>query len=159
MKQSNFMPIEKYYGLKSIFERLWGKNTYLDLKHCSNLNVWKKYAERTLSASKLAFQATITVKDEDWKKIADDIIADRIESIKRSTSFDNLFESLAAAYIELSFHQIGFMPSRPPDFRAQLRTDHWKLDKYRTAQYVQNTEQKRAVSNRNERKKISGRKT
>lgn len=151
MKKNEFMPIEKYYGLKSIFEKVWGKDTYLDLKHCSDLKVWKRYAERTLKASKLAIETTILVKDDYWQKGVDDIVMHGVERVKSANDFDDLFQALSASYIELSFHQIGLMPTRSSNFRAQLRKDYWKLDPYRSVQYVQNLEQKNDVEDRIER--------
>jgi hypothetical protein len=145
MKQSDFMPIEKYYALKSVFESLWGKDTYLELKHCSNLRVWKKYAKRTLSASRLAIQSTILITDDDWQKAVDDIVTRSIEKVEMAQHFDDLFDVLSAGYIELSFHQIGLMPRRSLNFRAELRADHWKLDRFRSAQYVQRSEQKKVT--------------
>ncbi len=146
-----YMPIEKYYSLKATLEMLWGKGTYLELKHCSDLSLWKKYAERTLQASLVAIEETVQIKDEDWQKTVDIIIKHGIEKIKSSKDFDDLFQSLSSSYIELSFHQIGLMPSRYRHKRSTLRKQDWKLDGYRTVQYVQCLEQKKTLDLRIER--------
>ncbi len=146
-----YMPIEKYYSLKATLEMLWGKGTYLELKHCSDLSIWKKYAERTLQASLVAIEETVQIKDEDWQKSVDCIINHGIERIKSSKDFDDLFQYLSSTYIELSFHQIGLMPSRPPSIRPTLRKQDWKLDGYRTVQYVQLPEQKKTLEQRIQR--------
>jgi len=147
------MPIEKYYSLKATFERLWGKGTYLELKHCSDLSVWKKYATRTLKASLISIQETVQIKDDDWQERVDGIINHGIEMIKLSKDFDDLYETLAASYIELSFHQIGLMPSRPSNVRPVLKTQDWKLDGYRSVQYVQAPEQRKSLERRMQKNK------
>ena len=81
MKKSGFMPIEKYYALKSTFESIWGKGTYLKLKYCSNLMVWKRYAKRTLLASEMTILETIAVMDEDWKSSAREVVRHGIERL------------------------------------------------------------------------------
>ncbi len=143
MKKNNFIPIEKYYALKSVFEDIWGKSAYQKLKHCANLKIWKRYAERTLLGSRIAIQETILVIDENWQEDAHNIISYGIQLIKSAKSFDELFQALSSSYIQLSFHQIGFMPRKPSNFRRQLRKEHWKLDFSRSVQYVQNAEQKK----------------
>lgn len=140
------MPIEKYYSLKSIFERIWGKNTYIELKHCSDLRVWKKYAQKTLKASKLAIQETVQIRDEHWQETANMIIEHSVDQIGHATDFDELFHSLSAGYIELSFHQIGLVPTRPLNMRRPiLKQQEWRLDAYRSPQYVQSPEQEKAL--------------
>jgi hypothetical protein len=150
--REDFMPIEKYYSLKAVFERVWGKGTYLELKHCSDLQVWKKYCERTLSATALAIERTVSVADHDWRDTASEIVAHGISRVKGSKSFDELFQGLSASYIEISFHQLGVAPSRPHDFRAQLRKEHWNLDCYRSVQYVQDADQKQRLVNKNKKR-------
>lgn len=151
----SFMPIEQYYALKSTFENLWGKDTYLELKHCSSISIWKKYAKKTLEASLMAIEETIEIKDNYWQKGAKDFIAHGIERVRISRTFDELFNSLSATYIELSFHQIGLMPSRRSRKKVALRKQDWKLDAHRTTQYVQFPEQKethaRFIKNREEK--------
>lgn len=153
MTRSSYMPIEKYYSLKATFERLWGKGTYLELKHCSDLSVWKKYATRTLKASLISIQETVQIKDDDWQERVEGIINHGIEMIKLSKDFDDLYETLAASYIELSFHQIGLMPSRPSNVRPVLKKQDWKLDGYRSVQYVQVPEQKKSLERRIQKNK------
>lgn len=151
MKQGDFMPIEKYYSLKAVFERVWGKGTYLELKHCSSLSVWKKYSERTLLASKQSIEETVLICDDDWKNDAYDIIEFGISRIQKAENFDDLFCILSSSYIELSFHQIGHAPSHSLSHRAQLRKGNWNRNAYRTVQYVQNFEQMQAIENKKER--------
>jgi hypothetical protein len=149
--KSNFMPIEKYYSLKHVFESLWGKGTYLELKHCSDISKWKKYSTRTLQASLVAIEETVQIKDEEWQETVNNIVSHGIDMIKLSKDFDDLFQSLSAAYMQLSFHQIGLMPTRPSNVRPTLRKQDWKLDGYRTTIYMQTPDQKKTLERRTQR--------
>ena len=148
---NEFMPIERFYPLKAVFEGIWGKGTYSELKHCNNLIVWKKYAERTLKASKQSIQDTIKIADRNWLDNAEGIIELGLSLIKGVKTFDELFGYLSSTYIQLSFHQIGFMPTHSLQSRARLVKGYWKLDNYRTVQYVQTKEQKQSYKRRLDR--------
>lgn len=150
-----FMPIEKFYSLKRIFERLWGKDTYLELKHCSDIKIWKKYATKTLKASLLAINVSVEIKDDEWQKETEEIINRGIANIMGSecVSFEDLFSRVCTTYIELSFCQIGFVPQRPLGLRqATLTPKTWQLNMIRTVQYVQSSEQKKIQEIRKSRK-------
>ena len=155
MTENEFMPIERYYALKSMFERVWGKDTYLHLKHCSDLKVWKRYCERTLRATELAASDTVLIADEDWHKELSQIIEHGVGRVKTSTKFDELFQSFAATYAEISFHQFGFMPSVYPATRSQLRKGNWRLDAFRSVQYVQTAEQKDSLKRRKKKREAT----
>lgn len=154
---NKFMPMERYYALKSMFERVWGKDTYLDLKHCSDLKVWKRYCERTLHATRLAASDTVLIADDAWRKDLAVIIDHGLQRLKAAKGFDDLFQCFAATYAEISFHQFGFMPSRQLTSRAQLRKGNWRLDAFRSVQYVQSAEQKESLTRRTGRQPNTGR--
>ena len=82
-----------------------------------------------------------------------EIIQHGISGVKAAKSFDDLFQYFAAAYTEVSFHQMGFMPSVHLATRSQLRKGTWCLDRYRSVQYVQNADQKAHLA-----KRLQGRK-
>jgi hypothetical protein len=145
---SDFMPTEKFCALKSLFEHVWGKGTYLELKHCSDIKVWKRYCTQTLKATQQAIRETIIVCDDDWHEGISSAISHGLKQIQTSESFDELFQCFAATYVEISFCQIGFMPAFQNDFRRKLGKGHWRLDAYRSVQYVQNPEQRERANQR-----------
>lgn len=151
MTKSDFMPIERYYTLKAVFERIWGKGTYLELKHCSDLKVWKRYCDRTLQITLLAAHDTVQIADDDWFEMLEALVEHGRELVKIAETFDSLFQAFAASYVEISFHQMGFMPSVYQGARSQLRKGNWRLDPYRTVQYVQSSEQKERLAQRKEK--------
>ena len=155
MTKADFMPIEKFYALKATLERIWGKDTYTDLKHCSDLKVWKKYLQRTLEAIKLAISDTVQVADPEWLEDAIGILDMGSKRLHDSTEFDDLFQAFAATLTELSFHQIGRFPQMVLSSRATLRKSDWNLSAYRSVQYVQTREQKEQLERRNEQRKAA----
>lgn len=148
MSTEEYMPIERFYALKSMFEKIWGKDTYRELKHCSDLKVWKRYCERTLKVTEIAASDTVRIADDDWFSGLSEIIQHGISGVKTAKSFDDLFQYFAATYAEVSFHQLGFMPNVYPEMRSQLRKGAWRLDRYRSAQYVQSADQKAMLTQR-----------
>lgn len=155
MTKTDFMPIEKFYAMKATLERIWGKDTYADLKHCSDLKVWKKYLQRTLEAIKLAISDTVKVADPEWREGATGILDMGSKRLHDSTEFDDLFQVFAATLTELSFHQIGLCPVRNLSNRATLRKGDWNLSAYRSVQYVQSEEQKERLQRRNEQRRAA----
>lgn len=142
MINTDYMPIERFYSLKSVFEAIWGENTYRHLKHCSNIKEWKEYATKTLKVSLIAIEENVKIKDDDWQKEIEEIINNGLDGIKSCTSFDCLLSCISSTYIRLSFCQIGFLPITRYDRRSTLRRSEWKLDMIRSVQYVQSNDQK-----------------
>lgn len=153
MTKTDFMPIEKFYALKATLERIWGKDTYADLKHCADLNVWKKYLKRTLEAIKLAISDTVQITDPEWLEEAMGILDMGLKRMHDSAEFDDLLQAYAATLTELSFHQVGLCPQRILSRHAALRKGDWNLSAYRSVQYVQSKAQKERLNRRNEQRK------
>jgi len=139
---ADYMPIERFYRFKSLLEEIWGKETYLHLKHCSDLRIWKEYASKTLDVSLIAIEENVKIKDDDWQKEIKEIINNGLDGIKGCTSFDCLFSCISSTYIRLSFCQIGFFPITRLNRRSTKRRSEWKLDMIRSVQYVQSNDQK-----------------
>lgn len=155
MTKNQFMPIERYYSLKATLERVWGKGTYSDLKHCSDVRIWKRYLQRTLEAIELSISETVQIADPAWFEEVAAILEMGAERLHDTGDFDELFQAFAATLIELSFHQIGLCPQRVMSNRATLRRGGWKLNAYRSVQYVQSGEQKERLERRNEQRKAA----
>ena len=57
-------------------------------------------------------------------------------------SVDELLSGLAATLISVAFLQVGMLPNRRSSRRkVSLTRYHWRLDKFRTVQYIQSKEQ------------------
>ncbi|MFA5985281.1 MAG: hypothetical protein WC782_14795 [Methylococcaceae bacterium] len=139
---------EDGYALKHLFENLFGRSAWVEIKHSTDLRQWKKYSARVLSALEVSAKATIQVADADWFNQFTSIIEFGKDRVNSSKDFEQLFSSLAATLGEISFLQLGMMPRRLTQENKTLRHKiNWKLDRYRSVQYVQNTEQLAATHN------------
>jgi len=139
---------EDGYALKHLFESLFGRDAWLEIKHSTDLRRWKKYSIRVLSALEVSAKATIQVADADWFDQFTSTIEFGKRGVNSSENFEQLFSSLAATLGEISFLQLGMMPRRSTQNNITVRhQSNWKLDRYRSVQYVQNAEQLAATHN------------
>ena len=139
---------EDGYALKHLFESLFGRNAWLEIKHSTDLRQWKKYSTRVLSALEGSAKATVQVADKEWFGQFASTIEHGKNRVNSSKDFEQLFASLAASLGEISFLQLGMMPMRSTQKNITVRhPSNWKLDCYRSVQYVQNAEQLAATHN------------
>ena len=144
---------EDGYALKHLFENLFGRNAWSEIKHSTELNKWKKYSIRILTALEVSAKATIQVADEKWFREFTSTIEHGKSRVKLSTDFEQLFANLAASLGEISFLQLGMIPMRLTQESVTLRhQSNWKLDRYRSVQYVQNAEQQTASHNKSSKR-------
>jgi hypothetical protein len=69
--------------------------------------------------------------------------------LQLSEDFEQLFANLAASLGTISFLQLGLIPYRLTHESVTLRHPiNWKLDQYRSVQYVQNSEQRQNSYNK-----------
>lgn len=135
--------MEDGYSLKHLFERIFGRKAWYELKHCTDIGTWKKYCTRLLSAIEVSAKATVQIADEAWFEQLSKTIEHGKEMVKLSKDFEQLFVNLAASLGAISFLQLGLTPSRLTQESVTLRhPSNWKLDCYRSVQYVQNHEQR-----------------
>jgi hypothetical protein len=142
------------YTLKAAFEEILGHDTFLKLKECHVLSVWKAESDRLLRASLIAFRETVEIADDAFRKEVAETIEFGIKAVKSSKSINQLFASLAATYARLSFLQLGLRPCRSRG-SVPLRKEDWKLSGYRTVQYVQTESQKRNLDSLLEKRRES----
>lgn len=145
--------MEDGYALKHLFENLFGQKAWLDIKHSSDLAKWKKYCTRLLSAIEVSARATIQIVDDQWLiELAAEVEHGK-SLVKLSEDFEQLFANLAGSLGNISFLQLGHIPTRLTQDSVTLRhPSNWNLDCYRSVQYVQNQEQQENLNNRLKRK-------
>jgi hypothetical protein len=102
-----------------------------------------------LVAVETSAKATIQIVDIYWFEELNSEIKHGKEMIKSSNDFEQLFANLAASIGRISFLQFGLIPTRLTQENITLRhPSNWKLDSYRSVQYVQNDEQKKTLFNK-----------
>ena len=144
--------IEDGYAFKSLVEKLFGKRAWMEIKHSTDLKVWKKYSERILSAIECSAKATVEIVDDEWFDELSSIIKHGKGRIKSAKDTEWLFAALSASLAEISFFQLGAIPNNIRSQQVTLRhPGNWKLNPFRSVQYVQNAEQARAKKAYNKR--------
>ncbi|HCG7664373.1 TPA: hypothetical protein NJ444_002739 [Vibrio parahaemolyticus] len=113
------------YPLKSMMESVFGRKAWLDLKHCQDLGVWKKYSKRHISAVEVSIKSTVKVADDDWFNELSLEFEHGKKCVDSAGSLDVLFANLAAR-----------------------QGESWNLSVFRTVQYVQSQEQKERIIRR-----------
>lgn len=131
---------------------MFGKRAWLEIKHATDLKVWKKYSVRTLSAIECSARATVQIADDEWFDELASIIKHGKERIKSAKDTEQLLAALSASLAEISFFQLGAIPDHVRSQQVTLRhPGNWKLSSFRSVQYVQSAEQARAKKAYNKR--------
>jgi len=129
--------------LKSALESLLGADEWYHLKDSRDLKTWRRSLLKAMKVSEVAIASTVEVVDEDWRKAASSIIDHGRESVAASRSIREAFSAFAACYLQLSFHQLGFLPNRVGRAgKVAAIPTNWRLNVYRSVQYTQTDQQK-----------------
>ena len=141
--------------LKSAIEDLFGSNAWYALKESNHIPTWRKYAINTIRAIELSIKDTIEIYDEDWISQIEECVLRGKSEINRQKSIDEIIGVLAGILINISFLQIGSMPSRKGSKeKYQLRKGQWRLDGYRSVVYLQTPKQRENYFLHQQRKSI-----
>jgi hypothetical protein len=147
--------MEDGYVLKHLFENLFGKKAWYDVKHSTDIAKWKKYCDRLLSAIEVSANATVQIADDHWFDELAREVSHGKKLIKLSEDFEQLFANLAGSLGNISFLQLGLIPTRLSQASITLRHScNWQLDHYRSVQYVQNQQQMTNLQNKLSKKDV-----
>lgn len=144
--------MSQFYPLKALFERLLGKPTYMRLKESAHFPSWKAATIKLLDAMHFSILSTVCIADRQWFDDVREVIERGKKALKSQDTIADLFATLAATLIELSFTQMGGMPRRMyPPKTIPLDARYWTFDGLRSVQYVQTAEQRNAVQDQQDR--------
>jgi len=144
----------KYMILKSAIEDIFGSEAWYSLKESNHIPTWRKYAEKTLKAIEFSIKDTIEIYDDEWVHEIEENIQRGVKSLKGQDSIDEIIATLAGTLINVSFLQIGHMPSRKGSNRKySMRKGKWCFNAYRQVAYLQTKEQKENIFFDKQRKK------
>lgn len=134
--------LEIAYGLKSFIENLFGRRAWLEIKHATDLRTWRKYSIRIIEAVRFSASVNVQISDPQWMEELNHTTEFGIERMKRASSLEELFSSLAATLGQLNFLQMGRIPMNVTHKQVTLRhPGNWKLNQFRSVQYVQSKQQ------------------
>ncbi|MBU9696707.1 hypothetical protein GU927_002495 [Rhodobacteraceae bacterium HSP-20] len=143
-------------NLKAAIEELLGADEWYRLKDTRSVAKWKASFLRVMNSSEVAIRATIKITDCDQLESLRSIIDQGRHDVRKSASLIDAFSAFSATFLRLSFQQLGHMPNRKGR-RTSTRAipAHWKLDTYRSVQYVQSDMQALWVEYRKDERDIS----
>lgn len=134
--------MENAYGLKSLIENLFGNKAWLEIKHAADITTWRKYSIRIVQAIRFSADTNVLIADSKWHKELSRIADFGIDRMKQAKTLEELFSNLSATLAQLSFLQLGRVPSNCLRKQVTLRhAGNWKLNQYRTVQYIQDKHQ------------------
>jgi hypothetical protein len=133
--------ISQHCAIKMAFEQIFGNEAWLDLKECTSIATWKKYTIKLLRAIRLAVEETTQVRDDAWFTEICEHIEYGLQIARNAKLIEELLSGLSATLIRVVFLQIGMVPNRTQDRKVTLARDNWRLDDFRTIQYVQSSRQ------------------
>jgi hypothetical protein len=137
--------LSQYFPLKAAFEEILGRATYSKLKDYGSIGDWRRESVRLLTALDLAISASVQVADDAWRSDIAAEIQHGIGHVRKATEIDELFAALSSALARVAFLQVGLIPRGHRNLeRVSLVPAHWRLDSFRSAQYVQSSAQRDA---------------
>ena len=143
--------IEQFAAMKHILEHLFGPATYARLKYAS-FDDWRQASRKAFKAIRLSIKERVAVADDLWRDDVEDAIAHGERRISYAANMAELFNVLAASFIELSFVLAGGMPPHARGTRP-LTKEYWGGPPLRSPQYVQADWQKENAKTEAERRR------
>ena len=135
-------PYTKNLALKKAMEESFGPDAWYALKETTDPKVWKKYFIKALRSYVVAAKNSITIHDHEWIAEFEENSMRCQEQIKKCKSFDEALGQFSAGIMRQSYLQIGLIPRHRGKHQVTLRATDWKLNNFRTVQYVQSEEQR-----------------
>lgn len=138
--------ISQNYELKAAIQALFGNQTWLDLKETTSLATWRRYVMKLLDAIELSIDCSVEIRDDAWAAEVAGNLARGRKSAKSSKSIEALLSGFNATLLGQVFLQIGFLPKRDTARKAVALTKaNWRMNNWRSVQYVQSPAQIEAM--------------
>ena len=145
--------VSQFYSMKAVLEDLFGHPTYLRLKETGSFSDWKDAIAKLLRAIELSISLSVEVADDDWRAAIEFEIQSGLEFVQSADHMDELFCGFSATIARIVFTQIGQMPRYGVSRQTvPLTKEFWKLNSYRTVQYVQTVTQKETAARQREKR-------
>jgi hypothetical protein len=138
--------MNQFYSLKATMEELFGRPMYMELKETTDLAVWRRAAKKLLDAVGISVKHSVKVADDDWYENIEKVLDHGRARIMLARTAADLFAGLTATLTTIVFTQLGFMPTRSRrDKMVPLSKEYWQMNNFRTIQYVQTPQQRKAL--------------
>ena len=133
--------ISHFYSLKAAIEQLLGKKAWLDLKEATSLTKWRMYVLKLIAAIGVSIEESVQIADQAWFDAVSDNLEHGKASAKTAKTADELLSGFAATLLRQVFLEIGMRPNRTTASKVTLNREYWRLNTYRSVQYVQSRKQ------------------
>jgi len=143
--------LSQFYPMKAVMEQLFGRESFARLKEGATLAEWKSESRRLLKAAQVAVRINVPVADAEWHSEVRSILDLGRGHVASATTAGELFCALAATFARMSFLQLGALPGRSSVASVSLAERNWRLDAYRSVQYVQTDKQRQSLGRRKKR--------
>jgi hypothetical protein len=143
--------LSQFYPMKAAMEDLFGRECFAKLKETATLADWKAESRRLLKATEVAVRINVPIADAEWHHEVKAILDLGRGLVASASTAGELFCALASTFTRMSFLQLGALPSRSSVASVTLAERNWRLDAYRSVQYVQTEQQRLALNRRGKR--------
>jgi hypothetical protein len=142
--------LEHLYPFKALIEKLFGRAAFMKIKMGGSMRDWRDASNKLLEAINLSVKSTVKIVDEDWLREFDNTISHGRDLLRIANTIDDLLSSLVETLAEIVFIQLGNFPLHRTSYTTPLTPKLWTLTSFRTVQYVQTEDQKKAQRRLNE---------
>jgi hypothetical protein len=138
--------LSQFYPMKAVMEQLFGRKCFAKLKEGGSLADWKAESRRLLKAAEVAVRINVPVSDAEWHDEVNSILDLGRSHVASASTAGELFCAIAATFARMTFLQLGALPSRSTVASVSLAERNWRLDAYRSVQYVQTEKQRQSLN-------------
>jgi hypothetical protein len=133
------------YEFSRLIHMLYGATDYYTIKSHNNITLAKKFYIKILKSLRFSIEETIIVIDKKHKTELLNLVNKYEKLLKQKKSFDELDQSMITFQTELIFYLIGGIPHRWRSEKIINKKSIWKLDFFRSVQYISTPEQKQNI--------------
>lgn len=138
--------LSQFYPMKAVMEQLFGRECFAKLKEGGTLAEWKAESRRLINSAEVAVRINVPIADAEWRAEVASVLDLGRSHIASANTAGELFCAIAATFARLSFLQLGALPNRPGVASVSLAERNWRLDGFRSVQYVQTEAQRHSLN-------------
>lgn len=137
--------LSQFYPMKAALEDLFGRECFAKLKESATLAEWKAECRRLLKALEVAVRVNVPIADAEWHDEIRSVLRLGRSHVASAKTVGELFCAVGATLTRVAFLQLGAIPNRPTADSVSLAERHWRLDAFRSVQYVQTEKQRESL--------------
>lgn len=138
---------EYLYHFKDFFGTLYGRNEWINVKHCTSIDNWKERIIKLIKTIDKAIKSSVEVLEISFEEEIKKLISNEIKYIKQKEyqEIEELTGDLSVCLAKIIFTLLGEIPDNYRLKQNVSLRNSWKLNSTRTIQIIQNKKQKSAM--------------